>query len=122
MQFQQIEIGIRSLDDALENFIQTGEAIERGETVEKQASGVYFTDLDAFRKVLTQKRLELLHVIRKDKPSSIHQLARLVRRDIKNVSTDVKYLSQVGLVELKEKNNCLFPTVNYERIKLDIAV
>jgi predicted transcriptional regulator len=71
---------------------------------------------------LPKKRLELLHAIRLEKPTSLHHLARIVNRDIKNVSTDVKYLSQIGLLELKEKNNSLFPTVDYERIELDIAV
>ena len=122
MQVKQVKIGIRPLEDTLENFAQICEAIERGEAVEKQPAGVYFSNLDAFRKALTQKRLELLHVIRKEKPASIHELARLVHRDIKNVSTDVKYLAQIGLVELKEKNNCLFPSVDYERIELDITV
>ena len=122
MQVKRVKIGIRSIDDALDNFITTGEALESGETVKMQPARVYFNNLDAFRKALTQKRLELLHAIRQEKPASIHQLARIVNRDIKNVSTDVKYLSQIGLVELKEQNNCLFPIVDYERIELDIAV
>lgn len=122
MQVKRVTIGIRSVDDALNNFVATGEAIERGEPVKKQPAGVYFTNLDAFRKALTQKRLELLHAIRLEKPTSIHHLARIVDRDIKNVSMDIKYLSQIGLVELKEQNNSLFPVVDYERIELDIAV
>ncbi len=117
-----MKIGIRSVDDILENFVATGEAVERGEAVKKQPAGVYFTNLDAFRKALTQKRLELLHAIRLEKPVSIQHLARIVQRGIKNVSTDVKYLSQIGLIELKEQNNCLYPIVDYERIELDIAV
>ena len=122
MKIKQVKIGIRSVDDILENFAATGEAIERGDAVKKQHAGVYFTNLDAFRKALTQKRLELLHAIRLEKPASLQQLARIVHRDIKNVSTDVKYLSQIGLVELKEQNSCLYPIVDYERIELDIAV
>ena len=122
MRVKKVKIGIRGIDEALDNFVATGEAIERRDALNKQPPGVYFTSLDAFRKALTQKRLELLHVIRTEKPASLHQLARLVHRDIKNVSTDVKYLSQVGLVELKEKDKNLFPIVNYEKIELDIAV
>ncbi|HBG06379.1 MAG: hypothetical protein A2075_00255 [Geobacteraceae bacterium GWC2_58_44] len=122
MQVKRVTIGIRSVDEALDNFIAIGESIERGETVKRQPAAVYFTNLDAFRKALTQKRLELLHAIRLEKPTSIHHLARIVQRDIKNVSTDVKYLSQIGLVELKEQNNCFFPIVDYDRIELDIAV
>jgi predicted transcriptional regulator len=122
MQVKQVKIGIRTVDDALDAFVNMGEAIERGEKVETQPVGVYFTSLNAFRKTLTQKRLELLHAIREGKPTSLHHLARIVHRDIKNVSVDVKVLSQIGLVELKEKDNRLFPIVDYERIELDIAV
>jgi predicted transcriptional regulator len=122
MRVKQVKIGIRSLDDALDDFASTGEAIERGDEVKSRAAGVYFTSLDAFRKALTQKRLELLRAIREGKPTSLHQLAKMVHRDIKNVSIDVKYLSQIGLVELQEKENRLLPIVDYETIKLDIAV
>jgi predicted transcriptional regulator len=46
----------------------------------------------------------------------------IVHRDIKNVSIDVKHLSQIDLVELTEKDNLLLPLVDYEKIELDIAV
>ena len=122
MQIKQVKIGIRGIDEVLETFVATGEAIERGAVVNKQPAAVYFTNLDAFRKALTQKRLELLHAIRSEKPTYIHHLSRILHRNIKNVSTDVKFLSQIGLIELKEQNNCLFPIVDYERIELDIAI
>jgi len=44
--------------------------IERGEKAQKE-TGVYFTSLEAFKKVLTPKRMELLHVIKTEKPGSI---------------------------------------------------
>lgn len=122
MRVKQVKIGIRSLDDALNDFASMGEAIERGEEVQSRSAGVYFNSLNAFRKALTQKRLELLHAIREGKPTSLHQLAKIVHRDIKNVSVDVKYLAQIGLVELQQKDNRLLPVVDYERIELDIAV
>lgn len=122
MRAKKVKIGIKSVDEMLDDFVATGESIEWGESVKEQPHGVYFTNLDAFRKALTQKRLELLHIIRIEKPESLHQLARLVHRDIKNVSVDVRYLAQIGLVELKEKGKNIYPTVDYEKIELDIAV
>ena len=121
MQVKQVKIRNRSVDD-LDNFVATGEAIERGEAVKKQPAGVSFSDLDAFHKALTQKRLQLLHVIRQEKPTSIHNLAQIVRRDSRNVFEDVKYLTQIGLLELKVNNDYLFPIVDYERIQLIIEV
>ncbi len=49
-------------------------------------------------KALTQKRLELLHAIKTEHPSSINHLARILQRDIKNVATDVRFLEQAGLM------------------------
>ncbi|TAL22593.1 MAG: MarR family transcriptional regulator [Nitrospirae bacterium] len=121
MRVKKIKIGIKDLKTALEDFVKTGEAIERGEKVKKE-SGVYFTSFVAFRKVLTPKRLELLHTIKTRKPSSIHELARMAKRDVKNVADDVKYLEQIGLIEKKETDHKTAPVTKYDRIALEIAV
>jgi predicted transcriptional regulator len=121
MRVKKVEIGFKSVEAALGDFVATGEMIMRGEQVKKR-EGVFFTDYEAFRKALTPKRLELLHIIKKQKPSSIHQLAKLANRDVKNVHDDVKYLSQVGLVELSESGPSVSCRVGYDKIKLEIAV
>lgn len=121
MKVKRIKIGVKDLKTALDEFVKTGEAIERGEKVRRE-TGVYFTSLEAFRKALTPKRLELLHVIKTKNPSSINELARMAKRDIKNVADDVKYLEQIGLVEKKETDRKTKPVVKYDRIALEIAV
>jgi hypothetical protein len=45
-----ITIGIRSLDEGLDNFVSAAEALARGDKVKKQR-GIYFENLDAFRKI-----------------------------------------------------------------------
>lgn len=120
MKVKEISIGIKEVGSALDDFVAAGEALARGETVAEE-SGIYFTSMEAFRKALTPKRLELLHVIRTQKPSSINQLARLAGRNIKNVAEDVKFLAQVGLVETTGERS-LAPRVDYEEILLKIAV
>jgi len=62
-----------------------------------------FPSFEVLGKVITGARLELLSVIRKSKPKSIQELARLAGRDFKNVYQDVKLLVQYGLIELKEQ-------------------
>ncbi len=98
-----------------------GEALARGEQAREEA-GVYFTNIEAFRKAITPRRLELLNIIKTARPGSINQLASLVRRNIKNVAEDVKLLSQVGLLETKEVRNRIAPQVDYDEIDLRIAV
>lgn len=75
-----------------------------------------------FRKALTPKRLELLHLIKTKKPSSINELARIAKRDVKNVADDLKYLEQIGLIETKEMKRKTTPVISYDRIALEIAV
>lgn len=63
--------------------------------------------------------------IRKEHPSSVYELAKLLKRDIKNTSDDVQFLTDVGLVELKktkEGRERNVPTVSYEKILLEIPV
>lgn len=52
MKAKKMQIGIRSVESAMDDFVKTAEAITRGEKVKKE-SGVYFTSLEAFRKALT---------------------------------------------------------------------
>jgi len=121
MRVKKIKIGIKDLKAALDDFVRTGEAIERGEKVKKE-SGIYFTSFEAFRKVLTPRRLELLHTIRTQKPSSINELARMAKRDVKNVAEDVKYLERIGLIEKKATDHKTVPVTKYDKIALEIAV
>jgi predicted transcriptional regulator len=122
---KNITIRIRSLDQGLDNFVETAEALLKDEAVKKQR-GVYFENLDSFRKVLTEKRMTLLHAVKQHKPDTIHELARLLGRDIKNVSDDLKYLAELGLVSLDKSaegsGRKVAPRVKYEKIRLEIEI
>ena len=121
MKAKQIQIGIRGEGEVFDDFIATAEALERGENV-REEHGVYFTSLEAFRKAVTPKRLALLHLIRTARPASLNELARLSKRNIKNVADDVRHLAQIGLIECSGEGNRLILRVNYEAIDLRIAV
>jgi predicted transcriptional regulator len=112
---KKVKVGIKDIKTALNEFVETGEAV-------KKEVGVHFTSFEAFRKALTPKRLELLHVIKMEKPSSINRLSKIVGRNIKNVAEDVKYLAQIGLVKRRETDKEVIPFVGYEKISLEIVV
>ncbi len=98
--------------------------LERGEKVKKE-SGIYFENLDAFRRALTERRLEMLHVIKEKHPSSVYELAKILNRDLKNVNMDLEYHREIELVEIKrskEKRERVIPQVNYDVIELRVAV
>ena len=124
MKIKNVKIGIRTRDKAFTEAKDVMRKLSKGEKVKKQAE-VYFENLDAMRKVLTEKRLEVLHVVKEKRPSSTYRLAKMLGRDINNVIDDLNYLNELGLVELKkstEGREKTVPTVDYDKIRLEIAV
>jgi len=124
MKIKRVKIGIKSVKEVLEDFVKTGEAIKKGEILKKE-KGVFFESIEGFRKALTPKRLELLHLIKEKHPESLQELARLTRRDMKSIVTDIKILEDLELIDMKRKKEGRresVPTVEYDRINLDIAV
>ncbi|MEK7313696.1 MAG: hypothetical protein AAB210_02225 [Deltaproteobacteria bacterium] len=124
MKVRKVRIGIKSVKEVLEDFVKAGEAIERGEKVKKE-KGVYFESIEGFRKALTTKRLELLRLIKEKHPESLQELARLAKRDMKAIVTDIEILEELGLVDMKRKKTgrkLSTPTVGYDMIDLQIAV
>jgi predicted transcriptional regulator len=76
------------------------------------------------RQVLTEPRLTLLDTIRTRRPRPIAALAKLARRDSKNVRADVKILSDLGLVELKADprvRDAVTLNVPYQYMQFEIA-
>lgn len=124
MRVKNVTIRIKSLEDVFEEAKEVMECLEKGEKVKKH-EGVSFANLDVMRKVLTEERLRILKVVKKEHPSSIYELAKMLKRDIKNTFDDVQYLSEVGLIELKktkEGREKITPLVNYDKILLEIPV
>ena len=51
----------------------------------------------------TQKRIDLLHIVKEKRPKSIQEIARLTKRDIKSIVTDIGILEGLGLIDIKRK-------------------
>ena len=124
MKVKNIKLGIRSLDTAYAEWAETFEKVRKGRKVDK-SRGIYFTSLEAIRKVLTEKRLELLRVIKEQEPDSVYELAKILKRDIKNVNDDLELLKDIGLVSItkaRKGRGRVIPRVNYDKIQLEIGV
>jgi predicted transcriptional regulator len=74
-------------------------------------------------KVLSPSRLEILARIPVLKPKSIAALSRSLGRDFKNVYSDVVFLADLGLIELKEegKRKTLIPMARFGGIEVDLG-
>lgn len=103
--------------------------LDRGERNPQWAQDtLYFTSLEELRQVLTDRRLDLLRLIRKEQPGSIKALATLAGRDLKNVNADVHLLARLGLLELEEEKahsqqrGRKSPRVSYAAVSVEIAL
>lgn len=124
MKVRNIKIAIKSSKELFEEVRGVWKRVEQGEKTKKH-EGVYFENLEAMRKVLTEERLRILKVIKQNHPASIYELAKMLGRDVKNTFNDVQFLAGAGLIELKKTKDGRersMPIVSYDRIMLEIPV
>ncbi len=95
------DIQIQSETESRREFIEAFKAAQTKKYF-KPIIGVSFVSLEAVRNLLTEKRLEILHVIREKHPKSIYQLAKLTKRNFRNVYDDVQTLKYYGLIKMKK--------------------
>lgn len=124
MKVKQLVVEIKSIEKGLKEAQDVMERLERGEQVQEK-DVIYFTDIDLMRKVLTTERLRLLKVVKEEKPYSIRELARFLKRDLKNVNSDVKYLAEIGLLELDKETmgrRNVSPSVSFDKLSIEVVI
>ena len=115
-----LKIGIASYDRMKARTL----AIARGEYKPSgDEPSVWFTSVESFAKVLSQRNRELLALIAREEPASLTELAALAGRNKSNLSRTLKTMSRYGLVDLKEgERGRLIPRVRYDRVSLDLSI
>ena len=88
-----------TLTDSMGNFLFRKHAVDKED--------FEFTGLASLRNLLTNEKARILHVIKEQKPESIYGLAKVLKRDFKSVTEDLKLLERFGFIEFVEtkKNN-----------------
>lgn len=85
-----------------------------------------FDGLSTLRKLLSNEKARLIHIIKRKKPKSIYELAKMVKRDFKSVSDDIKTLERFGVVEMISektgKRERLRPVVVVDSLHLHIKL
>jgi len=95
------KILIKSKQEMHAEELEFARKLDRGEKV-RPLRGEYFESIEAVRRFLTDTRLALWRTIRDKKPSSISELAHLVKRNFADVHRDIGILVEVGLVDLRK--------------------
>jgi predicted transcriptional regulator len=122
MSARRLNIGIRASAERSQALREAFRRVARGDRV-AQTPGLYFESVEELRRILTEKRLALLLVITRDRPASVRELAGVVARDYKNVSSDIALLERLGLVKIETtrgKGRAQAPTVPYDEIRVTI--
>ena len=126
-----LTIRIKPVGAAMETFRRTFRAFAgstRSTTRAQRSEGVFFTSIEAARKLLTPNRLALLRAIRSERPRSMYALARHVGRDLKNVQQDLRLLESYGLVRMarsqgvRKGRRTKTPQAVFREIALKIAI
>jgi predicted transcriptional regulator len=115
-----LHVGIASYDDMKARTM----AIARGELKPgRNDPTVWFTSIESFAKVLSERNQALLDLIAKEKPASLAELETLSGRAKPNLSRTLKTMARYGLVELDSgERGRVVPRVPYGRIQLDMPV
>jgi predicted transcriptional regulator len=120
VKLRKAKIVIQSIADVKKEW----EAALRGKLTSIQPRDEFvFLSLDSISKLLTKARLELMAAIVRHRPRSIYALAKLVRRDFKNVHSDVQLLAELGFVELKPQGRpaALAPVPKFSGFEVNLA-
>jgi len=85
-----------------------------------------FEGISAVRKLLSNEKSRILHVIKSKKPGSIYELAKILKRDFKSVSDDIKLLERFGFIDMISektgKRKRLRPVLVVDTITINIKV
>jgi predicted transcriptional regulator len=84
-----------------------------------QGAHYSFPTMDAFMKVLTLKRWELLQAMIGQGSMSVREAARRVDRDVKSVHGDLKAMLLAGVIDKDEAGQVVFP---YDAVHVDFTV
>lgn len=91
-----VKVHVGTLEDMGQRFVDAWHRAERGEVLGE--THITFHDLPTLLAALTPKRLDLLRYVRHHRVRTVKALATDLHRDYKNVHSDVKELTRLGLL------------------------
>lgn len=108
-----IETSREAFDTAIDAAAEDGE---------QTPAVVSFETAKGFRKLLTDRRLELLRSLMTEPADSIRALAGRLDRNYSTVHDDVETLAEYGIIQFQQEGQSKQPFVPYETIEFDVTV
>ena len=115
-----LKVGIASYDEFKERTM----AIARGELKpSRRDPKVWFTSIESFAKVLSDRNRALLSLIAETNPGSLNELAEASGRAPSNLSRTLRTMERYGLVRFeKGQGRTQAPRVVYSDVVLDVPL
>lgn len=121
MKLKKFKITIKSTSSLKDELISA----VRGKAKKIQdPSEIVLNSVAAYSQIFTKSRIEILLYLTSNSPTSIYDLAKSLKRNFKNVHTDVNLLKEIGLIKLEKSNSdrgSLVPKAKYSGIELSFV-
>jgi predicted transcriptional regulator len=116
-----LRVTVETFDRMRDETIGAAEAVAEGES---PPAVVSFATVGELRKILTDRRIELLRALMNadGAAESISALADALERDYRTVHDDVTLLADYGLLFIVDEGQVKRPYLPYERIHIDVEL
>jgi predicted transcriptional regulator len=91
-------------------------------TIDIPDNALVFLEPETMNEIITPKRLELISLIKKKRPSSVNKLASLSGRLKQAVVRDLKILEKYGLVMMERKGRYAKPVLKRKYVLFSLAM
>ncbi len=85
-----------------------------------------FSGLGDLRQLLSNEKAKILYVVKYNKPVSVYNLAKILKRDFKSVLQDTRVLEKFGFIELKSetkgKRKMLRPVIAITSLQINFEI
>jgi len=116
---ETLRITIATAEEAFDGALDAAAAAEDGMQTDAVVS---FETAAGVRRLLTDRRLELLQSLMDESAASITSLANRVGRSYSVVHDDIDVLNTAGIVKFRNNGKSKQPFVPYETIEFDVTV
>ena len=82
---------------------------------------IFAKDYETLHKILTEKRLELIGIIRSNPDENIKSIAKILKRKRESISRDIGILESLGIVDVKRKGRSKIPRLSKQYIVVPLV-
>ncbi len=111
-----LEIKIGSLDDMIR---EVKEVIADPKKAKKLPETTVYIKPELVPRIFSKQRIRLLREIREEK-GNVSQISRRLNRKIENISRDLAYLQEYGIIDFKRRGKEKIPVIVRDRLVISI--